>query len=180
MARREEYKEAAPHEDKLRRYRIGRWVTDCRLAKGWTMVDVAMRLHATFPASHLGNQGRISELETGNGVNRERWTAEILQFLYSLFQPCPPPPDEPWAYSEEYDALLQRQREAEAARQAELERRRTLPQLDLGLDLEEFGPAEHAERRGKGPGGPRNTRKGREKGRNAKGTEVGSGSGTLL
>src|SRR3712207_1287333 len=97
-----DYNDPAPHADKIRRYRIGRWVTDCRLAKGWTMVDVAMRLHSSFPHSHLGNQGRISELETGNGVKRERWTGEILQFLYSIFQPCPPPPDDPWAYTAEY------------------------------------------------------------------------------
>src|SRR5688572_3506629 len=110
MGRKEEdYLDAAPHADKLRRFRIGRWVTDCRLARNWTMVDVAMRLHATFPNSHLGNQGRISELETGNGVNRERWTPEILQFLYSIFRPCPPPPEEPWEYSDEYLAHLRRE-----------------------------------------------------------------------
>lgn len=139
--RSEDYKEAAPHEDKLRRYRIGRWVTDCRLAKGWTMVDVAMRVHTSFPLSHLGNQGRISELETGNGVKRERWTAEIIQFLYSIFQPCPPPPDDPWAYSEEYaehvrkqEAAAEARRLAELARrQAELARRHGSPQLGMEL-----------------------------------------------
>ena len=56
------------------------------------MVNVAIRLHTSYPASHLGNQGRISELETGNGVNQARWTPEILQFLYGIFRPCPPPP----------------------------------------------------------------------------------------
>src|SRR5262249_59429556 len=44
----EECRDAQPHQDKLRMYQIGRWVTDCRLAKGWTMVDVAMRLHTCF------------------------------------------------------------------------------------------------------------------------------------
>lgn len=141
MRRTEDYQEAAPHADKIRKYRIGRWVTDCRLAKGWTMVDVAMRLHMSFPHSHLGNQGRISELETGNGVKRERWTPEILQFLYSLFQPCPPLPHEPWALTPEYEEAVRREeaareakRAAEAARlQAADARRRGLAQL--GMDL---------------------------------------------
>jgi hypothetical protein len=141
MGRTEEYHDAAPHADKLRRYRIGRWVTDCRLAKGWTMVDVAMRLHATFPQSHLGNQGRISELETGNGVKRDRWTPEILQFLYSIFQPCPPLPEDPWSHSDEYAAYLRKQEEeaeakrraAEARLQAALARRAARPQLGLEL-----------------------------------------------
>jgi hypothetical protein len=129
-----------PHEDKVRRFRIGRWVTDCRLAKGWTMVDVAMRLHSSFPASHLGNQGRISELETGNGVKRDRWTPEILQFLYSIFQPCAPPPDEPWAFSEEYEAVLRKQAaEEERRRQRELARLEGRPQL--GLELWDDGEA---------------------------------------
>jgi hypothetical protein len=129
-----------PHEDKIRRYRIGRWVTDCRLAKGWTMVDVAMRLHSSYRSSHLGNQGRISELETGNGVKRDRWTPEILQFLYGIFQPCPPPPDDPWAYSEEYEALLRKQAaEEEARRQAMLARLQGRPQL--GLELWDDGEA---------------------------------------
>lgn len=147
MTATEEYKEAAPHQDKLRMYRIGRWVTDCRLAKGWTMVDVAMRLHASFPSSHLGNQGRISELETGNGVNRGRWTPEIVRFLYSLFQPCPPPPDDPWAYSAEHEAVLRREAEerrrreaaAEAKRLAEEARRWRAPQLGLELDWQDEG-----------------------------------------
>src|SRR5687768_6503706 len=104
-----EQRVSTPHQDKIRRYRIGRWVTDCRLARGWTMVDVAMRLHATFPDSHLGNQGRISELETGNGVNRERWTDEIVTFLYTIFQPCPPPPVDPWAHTAEYERFLAEQ-----------------------------------------------------------------------
>jgi transcriptional regulator with XRE-family HTH domain len=122
-----DYKEANPHEDKLRMFRIGRWVTDCRLAKGWTMVDVAMRLHASFPVSHLGNQGRISELETGNGVNRARWTPEILHFLETIFQPCPPLPAEPWEHSDEYRAHLRKLEEAaEAKRRAELARREAL------------------------------------------------------
>ena len=141
MTPREEFKETTPHQDKLRKYRIGRWVTDCRLAKNWTMVDVAMRLHASFPLSHLGNQGRISELETGNGVNRMRWTEEILQFLYSIFQPCPPPPDEPWALSEEYEEHLRRQEAAaEARRNAELARRQGTPQLGLELLWHEGEP----------------------------------------
>ena len=153
--RADDYKEPAPHADKLRRFRIGRWVTDCRLAKGWTMVDVAMRLHASFPNSRLGNQGRVSELETGNGVNRERWTPEILRFLHSLFQPCPPLPDEPWARTEEYERFLREQEAAEARRQAELARRQarraardTGAQLGLGLWLEEAEPP--AEKRGAG------------------------------
>ena len=136
----EEYKEPAPHEDKLRRYRLGRWVTDCRLAKGWTMVDVAMRLHANFPASRLGNQGRVSELETGNGVNRERWTPEIVRFLHGIFQPCPPPPEDPWEQTEEYQRFLRQQEAAEAKRQAELARKqsRRAPRegaAQLGLEL---------------------------------------------
>src|SRR5687767_11360312 len=136
MARRnkDDFKETQPHADKLRRYRIGRWVTDCRLANGWTMVDVAMRLHANFPHSHLGNQGRIAELETGNGVNRERWTPEILRFLHTIFQPCPDPPADPWALSEEYEEHLRRKAAAEEARrQAELAKRqgRTQPGLEL-------------------------------------------------
>jgi transcriptional regulator with XRE-family HTH domain len=143
--RREDYLEAAPHEDKLRKYRIGRWVTNCRLAKNWTMVDVAMRLHASFPHSHLGNQGRISELETGNGVKRERWTPEILHFLYSIFQPCPPLPADPWAYSDEYEKFLREQerkaeakrRAEEARRMAELARRQKKPQLGMDLLWEE-------------------------------------------
>ena len=122
-------------------YRIGRWVTDCRLAKSWTMVDVAMRLHMNFPHSHLGNQGRIAELETGNGVKSHRWTPEILEFLHTIFQPCPPPPADPWAYSEEYEAFLRKQeaeaeaqrRAEEAKRQAELARLGEVPQLDLRL-----------------------------------------------
>jgi hypothetical protein len=129
-----DFKEAAPHEDKLRKYRIGRWVTDCRLAQGWTMVDVAMRLHMNFPSSHLGNQGRISELETGNGVNRDRWTPEVVAFLHSIFQPCPPPPEDPWAHSDEWLAHLRRQEAAaEARRLADLARRQARPQPGLEM-----------------------------------------------
>ncbi len=128
-------------------YRIGRWVTDCRLENGWTMVDVAMRLHATHPNSHLGNQGRISELETGNGVNRERWTPEIIQFLHSIFQPCPPPPEGPWELSDEYIAY-QRQKtaEAEAKRMADLARAQgmTQPRLEVLWDEGEAAGAEAA------------------------------------
>lgn len=130
----EECREAQPHQDKLRMYRIGRWMTDCRLAKGWTMVDVAMRLHTCFPNSHLGNQGRISELETGNGVNRERWTPEVLEFLHSIFQPCPPPPEDPWAHSEEYAEVLHRRQAEEAARRA-AEFARQNGRTQLGLDV---------------------------------------------
>ena len=136
-----EYKEAAPHQDKVRRHEIGRWATECRLRKGWTMVDVAMRLHHNFPESHLGNQGRIAELETGNGVNRARWTPEILTFLYSIFQPCPPPPADPWALTPEYAQQLREQEEAEARKRAEAARAeaRRLARAgkaeQLGLDL---------------------------------------------
>jgi len=109
------------------------------------MVDVAMRLHASHPHSHLGNQGRISELETGNGVNRARWTPEILEFLHSIFQPCPPPPTDPWALTPEYESFLRKQeaaaeakRQAEAARrEAEVARRQGRPQLGLDLGLED-------------------------------------------
>lgn len=98
------------------------------------MVDVAMRLHASFPQSHLGNQGRISELETGNGVNRSRWTEEIIRFLHSIFEPCPPPPTEPWAFSDEWEEHL-REKEAaeEAKRRAELACEEGAPQLGLEL-----------------------------------------------
>jgi hypothetical protein len=140
----EEFKQPTPHQDKIRTYRIGRWVTDCRLAKNWTMVDVALRLYAHFPESHLGNQGRISELETGNGVNRERWTPEILSFLHSIFQPCPPPPEDPWAYSGEYEEQVRREEvEAEARRMAQLARLQGTPQPGLELmwsDEEEVAP----------------------------------------
>src|SRR5437762_6400415 len=119
----DEFKDASPHADKVRRYRIGQWVTEARLAKGWTMVDVAMRLHATFPDSRLGNQGRIAELETGNGVNRARWTPEVVEFLHSIFQPCPPVPEDPWGLSDEYVADQQRRAaQTEAKRMAELVR----------------------------------------------------------
>lgn len=111
------------------------------------MVDVAMRLHATFPASHLGNQGRISELETGNGVNRDRWTPEILRFLHSIFQPCPPPPEDPWEHSEEWLAHLRRQEAtSEAKRLAELARQQGTQQPDLELmwaDEPEPAPARY-------------------------------------
>jgi hypothetical protein len=139
---RDDYKEAAPHEDKLRRYQIGRWLTDCRLARGWTMVDVAIHLHTEFPHSHLGNQGRISELETGNGVNRARWTPEILRFLHRVFQPCPPLPDDPWeitpeyaAYLREQEALAEKKRRLEEARRIAAEMRRG-PATQLGLELD--------------------------------------------
>src|SRR5437660_2369991 len=128
----EDYIDAKPHEDKPRMYRLGRWVTDCRLAKGWTMVDVAMRIHTTFPHSHLGNQGRISELETGNGVKRERWTPEVIDFLHSIFEPCPPPPEAAWELSDEYLSYQARKEaEAEARRQADLARRQGKPQPAL-------------------------------------------------
>jgi hypothetical protein len=142
----DDYIEAKPHEDKPRMYRIGRWVTDCRLAKGWTMVDVAMRIHTTFPHSHLGNQGRISELETGNGVKRERWTAEVIDFLHSIFEPCPPPPEAPWELSDEYLSYQARKEaEAEARRLADLARRQGKPQPALEAlwddDMPEVEPA---------------------------------------
>lgn len=137
------HNDARPHEDKLRMFRVGRWVTDCRLAKGWTMVDVAMQLHTTFPHSHLGNQGRISELETGNGVKKERWNLEILEFLERIFQPCPPLPDEPWAYSDEYEQRLREKQAEEERRLAEAAG--TQGTLALALDLAEPEPEPEAD-----------------------------------
>jgi hypothetical protein len=138
----DDYKEAAPHADKPRRYRIGKWVTECRLAKGWTMVDVVVRLHARFPDSRLGNQGRIAELETGNNVTPERWTPEVIEYLHAIFQPCPPPPDDPWATSEEFERRRREQEAAaEARRLAELARQQGKPQP--GLDAMWLEEAEH-------------------------------------
>lgn len=83
-----------PHADKPRRYRIGRWATDQRLARGWVHCEVAARLRSRFRS--LGNQGRISELETGNGVQRKQWTPEVIGFLHELFAGAPPPAEDEW------------------------------------------------------------------------------------
>ena len=68
----------------------------------------------------------------GNGVKRERWTAEVVDFLHSIFEPCPPPPEAAWELSDEYLSYQARKEaEAEARRQADLARRQGKPQPAL-------------------------------------------------